>query len=201
MLALRAAFFFTPGNRMSSDSVDCAVIGGGPAGLTAALYLARYNRNFVLVDSGDSRAAWISASHNLPLFTQGIAGPEILRRQRDHVQAYGGTIVEGEAAKLSERHSGFSLEVQTANGVLSHLTARFVVLATGVADIPPRIPKLEEAVQRGLIRYCPICDGYEAKGRKVGVIGVETGDWARPYSWPAPIARTSRFSHFMSPSC
>jgi thioredoxin reductase (NADPH) len=54
----------------------------------------------------------------------------------------------------------------------SHLTARFVILATGVEDIPPLIPNVEEAVQRGLIRYCPICDGYEAEGRKIGVIGV-----------------------------
>ena len=65
--------------------------------MTAALYLARYNRSFVLFDGGDSRAAWIPESHNLPLFTQGIAGPEILRRQRDHVQAYGGSVIAGEA--------------------------------------------------------------------------------------------------------
>ena len=82
---------------MSSDPMDCAIIGGGPAGLTAALYLARYNRRFAVFDGGASRAAWIPESHNLPLFTQGIGGPEILRRQRDHVQNYGGAIIDGEA--------------------------------------------------------------------------------------------------------
>ena len=55
---------------------------------------------------------------------------------------------------------------------LRSVTARFVILATGVEDIPPLMANVEEAVQRGLIRYCPICDGYEAKGRKIGVIGV-----------------------------
>ena len=157
---------------MNSEPLDCAIIGGGPAGLTAALYLARYNRRFVLFDGGASRAAWIPESHNLPTFNHGIAGPEMLRRQRDHVQAYGGKIVEGEATKLTSANSSFSVEFQTVCKRPSQLAARFVVLATGVEDIPPLIPNVEEAVQRGLIRYCPICDGYEAKGQKIGVIGV-----------------------------
>jgi len=157
---------------MNSEPLDCAIIGGGPGGLTAALYLARYNRRFVVIDGGSSRAAWIPASHNLPLFTQGIAGPEILQRQRDHVEAYGGRIIDGEATKLNKANSSFSVEFQSPDKRPSRLTARFIVLATGVVDIPPNIPNLERAVQRGLIRYCPICDGYEAKGRKIGVIGV-----------------------------
>jgi len=157
---------------MRSGPLDCAIIGGGPAGLTAGLYLARYNRAFVLFDSGDSRAAWIPESHNLPLFTQGIAGPEILKRQRDHIQAYGGTIIDGEAKRLRKAGSSFTVEFEKKGAGPSQLTARFIVLATGVVDIAPRIPGVEEAVKRGLIRYCPICDGYEAKGRKVGVIGV-----------------------------
>ena len=156
---------------MSLEPLDCAIIGGGPAGLTAGLYLARYNRRFVLFDVGNSRAAWIPESDNLPLFTQGIGGPEILRRQRDHVQNYGGTIIDGEAKKLIKAGSNFAVELQEG-AEPSHLTARFVILATGVEAIPPLIPNVEEAVQRGLIRYCPICDGYEAKGRKIGVIGV-----------------------------
>ncbi len=157
---------------MMSSRVDCAVIGAGPAGLTAALYLARYNRSFVLFDSGNSRAAWIPASHNLPLFTQGIAGPEILKRQREHVRAYGCPIIDAEVKGLGRADPGFALEFERSDGSRSKLEARFAVLATGVEDIPPCIPNVEEAVKRGLIFYCPICDGYEARGRKIGVIGV-----------------------------
>jgi thioredoxin reductase (NADPH) len=65
---------------MSLEPLDCAIIGGGPAGQTAALYLARYDRRFILFDARNSRAAWIPESHNLPLFVQGIGAPEILRR-------------------------------------------------------------------------------------------------------------------------
>jgi thioredoxin reductase (NADPH) len=140
--------------------------------LTAALYLARFNRRFVVLDGGSSRAAWIPESHNLPLFTQGIGGPDILRKQRDHVQSCGARIIDGEAKKLIKSGANFTVEFETESTERSRLTARFVILATGVVDIPPRIPNLEEAVQSGLIRYCPICDGYEARGRKIGVIGV-----------------------------
>lgn len=156
---------------MSSELLDCAIIGGGPAGLTVALYLARYNRRFVLLDGGNSRAAWIPESHNLPLFTKGIAGPEILRRQREHVEADGASIIDAKVTKLEADGSGFTVRFQ-ADAQTSKISARFIVLATGVVDIAPRIPDVQEAVRRGLIRYCPVCDGYEATGRKVGVIGV-----------------------------
>jgi thioredoxin reductase (NADPH) len=169
---LRAALWLARANTMESEPLDCAIIGGGPAGLTAALYLARFNRSFALFDAGDSRAAWIPESHNLPLFTHGIAGREILRRQREGVQAYDSTIIDTEAKKIIKAGSGFTVEFQKGGEEPSQLTARFVILATGVEDIPPLIPNLEEAVQRGLVRYCPICDGYEANGKKIGVIGV-----------------------------
>ncbi len=139
--------------------------------MTAALYLARYNRRFALFDGGNSRAAWIPESHNLPLFTQGIAGAEILRRQREHLETYGAPIIDANVTKLEKAGSGFAARFWE-NGSASEASARFVVLATGVVDIAPRIPEVEEGVKRGVIRYCPICDGYEAKGRKVGVIGV-----------------------------
>ncbi len=152
--------------------LDCAIIGGGPAGLTAGLYLARFNRNFLLIDGGCSRARWIPKSHNLPLFTQGITGPEILRKQREHAALYGAKISDGTVTGLSKDVSGFTVQFRERGGKPSQMRARFVLLATGVADIPPPVPNVDDAVKRGLIRYCPICDGYEAKGKKVGVIGV-----------------------------
>jgi len=65
---------------MATDA-ECLIIGGGPAGLTAALYLGRFRRRVVLVDSGSSRASWIPKTHNLIGFPQGISGPELL----DHI--------------------------------------------------------------------------------------------------------------------
>jgi thioredoxin reductase (NADPH) len=59
---------------VSAADFDCLIIGGGPAGLTAAIYLARYRRRIALFDSGESRAAWIPESHNYPGFAKGISG-------------------------------------------------------------------------------------------------------------------------------
>ncbi len=157
--------------RAPQRMLDCVIIGGGPAGLTAALYLARFDRHFIVIDNGDSRAAWIPESHNIPLFTQGIGGREILKRQREHAELYGARILEGKATGLTRIPAGFAVSFDQRGGGAGLVEARFAILATGVADIPPEAPDVESAVGCGLIRYCPICDGYEAKGKKVGVIG------------------------------
>jgi thioredoxin reductase (NADPH) len=156
---------------MSEHVLDCLVIGGGPAGLTAALYLARFQRHFVVVDGGDSRAAWIPTSHNIPFFEQGIPGPEILARQRASVERYGTEILAGTVTRMEKGEGSFVVSVQTKGGEQRRLEARRVLLATGSVDIDPDLPDVPDAVRRGLVRYCPICDGYESRGRKVAVIG------------------------------
>jgi thioredoxin reductase len=99
--------------------------------LTAALYLARFNRGFALFDGGDSRAAWIPESHNLPLFTRGIAGWEILQRQREDVHTYGGALIDAEVKTLIRASSDLTVEFQKEGAEPSHLTARFVIFDLG----------------------------------------------------------------------
>ncbi|MBT3069893.1 NAD(P)/FAD-dependent oxidoreductase [Rhodomicrobium sp. Az07] len=154
-----------------AEKLDCIVIGGGPAGLAAALYLARFNRRFIVIDKGEPRAALIPESHNVPFFAQGIGGDEMLRRAREHAETYGARILSGEATALASEGDGFAVDFRDANGGERTLRARFVLLASGVVDIPPRLADVDDAVLAGLVRYCPICDGYEAKGKRVGVIG------------------------------
>ncbi|WP_375459987.1 NAD(P)/FAD-dependent oxidoreductase [uncultured Enterovirga sp.] len=153
------------------DQIDCVIVGGGPAGLTAALYLARFNRNFVIVDSGCSRAGWIPTSHNIPVFAEGIGGPEILGRQRDHLARYGVTPLGGTVLSIEKGPDGFAVELELEPGSRRFILARRVLLATGSVDIEPNLPDLPNAIQRGLIRYCPICDGYEAAEKRIAVIG------------------------------
>jgi thioredoxin reductase (NADPH) len=153
-----------------NDCLDCVIVGGGPAGLTAALYLARFNRRFLVVDGGDPRAAWIPTSHNIPVFAEGISGPDILARQRAHAERYGATILSGTVTAARQVDDHFELSIAAEDGPRT-LAARRILLATGAADVEPDFPNLPNAVQRGLVRYCPICDGYEARGRKIAVIG------------------------------
>jgi thioredoxin reductase (NADPH) len=164
-LGLRAA------NMPPPAALDCVIVGAGPAGLTAALYFARFKRRFLIVDAGCSRARWIPASHNIPWFAGGISGHDMLRRQREHVLAYGVDIVRGQATALARDGGGFSVAIEPPGAAAYSVAARRVLLATGAVDIEPKLRDLPNAIERGLVRYCPICDGYEASARKIGVLG------------------------------
>jgi thioredoxin reductase (NADPH) len=146
--------------------MDCLVIGGGPAGLTAATYLARFRRRVVLVDAGASRASWIPVSHNIPGFTDGIAGPDLLARMRAQASRYGVEIMRGEVERLDPAQGGGFVATVGSR----QIAAARVLLATGGLDVEPELPGVRDAVRRGLVRYCPICDAYEVTGQRVGLI-------------------------------
>ncbi|HEX2138066.1 MAG TPA: NAD(P)/FAD-dependent oxidoreductase [Microvirga sp.] len=153
----------------SSDGepLDCLVVGGGPGGLTAAIYLARFRRRFMLIDAGESRASWIPRSHNHPGFPKGVNGIELLERMRAQLREHEGDVQVGTVTSLKRQPDG--LFVARLNG--DSIAASHVILATGVVDIEPPLPNALEAVRRGLVRQCPICDGYEMSARKLVVIG------------------------------
>jgi thioredoxin reductase (NADPH) len=143
--------------------LDCLIIGGGPAGLTAATYLARYGRVARTIDSGESRAKQIPVSHNYPGF-RGIGGPDLLERLRSQAATFGADIRAGQVTALARRNGGF-----VANVGAERVEARSVLLATGLIDKSPAIANGCET--RDMIRYCPVCDGYEAMDRRIGVLG------------------------------
>lgn len=151
--------------------MDCLVIGAGPAGLTAAIYLARFRRRFRVLDAGASRAAWIPTSHNHAGYPEGIAGRDLLGRMRAQAERFGAGIVHGPVKRLERGPGGDGFAAIMANG--SRHQAERVLLATGTEDVPPplELPDREEAVRRGLLRYCPICDAYEVSGRKLALAG------------------------------
>ncbi|HEY0116660.1 MAG TPA: NAD(P)/FAD-dependent oxidoreductase [Allosphingosinicella sp.] len=153
---------------MSDFDYDCLVIGGGPAGLTAAIYLTRYHLSLKVVDAGKSRAGWIPCTHNHAGYPGGISGKELLRLMREQAQMYGASIGTGRVTRLDLIDGGFRAEWGAGC-----VTARKVLLATGITNRrPPMDPELhDEALAQGLIRYCPVCDGYEVTDKKVGVIG------------------------------
>lgn len=92
-----------------AEQVDVAIIGGGPAGLTAATYLRRFLRSVVVLDAGASRARHIPESHNCPGFPQGVAGDELLRRIREQAEGFGARIVTARAEGLREVDDGFEV--------------------------------------------------------------------------------------------
>jgi thioredoxin reductase (NADPH) len=150
---------------------DCIIIGAGPAGLTAAIYLARFHLSIRLFDSGNSRAALIPCTHNHAGYPEGIRGTDLLGRMLTQAETYGATREPTEVTAIEPRGEAF--DVVTATGRFS---ARTVLLATGVINNRPDMPAAfhDAALEAGQLRYCPICDGYEVTDKRVGVIG--TGD-------------------------
>jgi len=145
--------------------IDCLVIGGGPAGLTAAIYLARFRRNIVLIDAGASRAALIPDSHNYPGFA-GISGEELLAKLRAQARRYGAALEHGAVESLETVENMLRARLD-GGAVMAHK----VLLATGIVDEKPALPSLPEFIYRGGVRFCPICDGFEAMDKRVAVVG------------------------------
>lgn len=159
-----------------ADLVDCAVIGGGPAGLTAATYLARFRRSVTVIDRGGSRARLIPVSRNCAGFPDGIPGRDLVERMRKQAETYGAKVVDGNAEHAERNDS--SWQVRTAGMTIN---ARTLLFATGVENVVPSgVPEgvLKAALARGQLRYCPICDGLEAGGTdgkaRIGVVGAES---------------------------
>lgn len=148
--------------------LDCLVVGGGPAGLTAAMYLARFHLSVTVLDRGDSRAATIPRTHNYPGYPEGVSGVELVLRMREHAERYGAIIHQGDVERIERREDGFLAAISGRE-----IETRTVLLATGVKDRRPAMPLdvHDEALARGLIRYCPICDGFEVTDKKIAVLG------------------------------
>lgn len=146
--------------------LDCVVIGGGPAGLMAAIYLARFRRSVRVVDAGMSRAELIPRSHNIPGFAHGLSGPEFVARMSDQLAGLEVSVIKGEANALTRTEGGFCVYV--GDGEIHAATA---VLASGMVDIHPPFEDWRAALAAGLLRYCPVCDAFEAIGQRIGVVG------------------------------
>lgn len=146
--------------------LDCLVIGAGPAGLTAATYLARYRRKVTVIDGGRGRARWIPASHNCPGFPFGVAGNDLLQRFRTQAEEFAVPIVPARIETLAREGDDF-----VAGDGQQSWRARQVILATGVVDRLPEIDDVEQAIASGVLRLCAVCDGYEARDDAIGVLG------------------------------
>ena len=149
------------------ELLDCLIIGGGAAGLTAAVYLGRYKRHALILDAGESRLQWIPRTRNVPGFPDGIEGPELLARMREHAHKYGTPTEQVRVDRLQRLDDG-TFRAEAGDRAWR---ARFVVLATGARDVEPEIEGIRDAMQAGQVRYCPICDGFETQGQRVAVLG------------------------------
>ncbi|WP_328326278.1 MULTISPECIES: NAD(P)/FAD-dependent oxidoreductase [unclassified Streptomyces] len=146
---------------------DVVVIGGGAAGLSAALTLARVRRSVVVIDAGEPRNAPAAdvGVHGV-LGREGISPLELLRLGRAEVASYGGRVVSGRVARVHRDGAEFS--VVTEDG--QRVPARRVLVATGLVDELPEVPGLAERWGRDVM-HCVYCHGWEVRDRAIGVLG------------------------------
>jgi thioredoxin reductase (NADPH) len=149
---------------------DTLIVGGGPGGLTAAIYLRRFTRNVALVDKGNSRLRLIPVSHNYPGFPEGVPGHILLGNLATQLQRYGGSVMPGEIVDL-RIEDGLFVGDYAAEGEddIVQIRAHTVLLATGVADCGLPIENWREAVAFGAVRLCPVCDGFDVIDKRIAV--------------------------------
>ncbi|HTD67778.1 MAG TPA: NAD(P)/FAD-dependent oxidoreductase [Candidatus Limnocylindria bacterium] len=149
-----------------SQPWDAIIIGGGIAGLSAAIYLARAKRSTLVIDDGKSLAQWEPDVQNYLGFPKGIAGEELLARGREHASHYGAEFAEEYIEELQRT----TANIFHAGGRREPYEARRVLLATGIFHLPPDIPGVAECLGHSMF-FCKDCDGVRCEGKRVGIFG------------------------------
>jgi thioredoxin reductase (NADPH) len=154
-----------PASRMTAR-YDVAIVGGGPAGLSAAIWLARYLHKVVVVDSGDPRN-WETRGINGYLGHLGVRSPELRALGREEGAKFGVEFVSGIVDEaINETGELFAIRLREGKVI----EAERILLAIGIKDVWPEIPGLERCYGE-TIHVCPDCDGYETRDKKTVVVG------------------------------
>jgi thioredoxin reductase len=149
----------------SRSELDVVVVGGGAAGLSAALVLSRALRRVLVVDAGAPRNAPAAHLHGF-LSRDGLPPVELVAMGRKEVLGYGGELRDDAVTELVSGPAGFELLFSDGDRV----SARRVLVATGLRDELPDVPGLRDRWARDVL-HCPYCHGYEVRGRPLGVLG------------------------------
>lgn len=146
------------------DVFDVAVIGGGPAGLSAGVALARALRSVVVIDAGEQRNLGAGSVHGF-LSREGMSPRDLIAAGREELARYGGTMVTGLVRSASGREDDFILAMDDG----STRAARRLLIATGMVDELPDLPGVADRWGRDVL-YCPYCHGWEIRNQKIGIL-------------------------------
>ena len=149
---------------------DSIIVGGGIAGLQAAIQLGRYRRKVLLIDKGDGRSALCRSYHNALGYPDGVSGKWLREVGRRQAEGYGIELLQGDVTEASKTDDGFRVRCENDHSLPADYEARTLLLATGVKDRLPDIPGLRPTL--GLTVYiCPDCDGFEIQGKHTLIMG------------------------------
>ena len=154
-----------PENPPVERSREVIVVGGGLAGLSAAIYLARALRDVLVIDAGESLAIWEPEVQNYLGFPDCIDGNELLRRGREQAARYGAEFVKEEVESIERVDGRFHLAARK-----NQFDCEKLLLATGIYHLPPKIPTVNECIGKSMF-FCKDCDGYRVQGKRVIISG------------------------------
>jgi len=144
---------------------EVIVVGGGIAGLSAAIYLGRAQRDTLVIDSGHSMAKWEPVVENYLGFPNGVGGEELLRNGCRQAKRHNVRFVHDEIRTVSSKKSGFVLK-----GKKKTYRTKRLLLATGIFHLPPEIPGVKECLGHSMF-FCKDCDGFRVRGKRIAIIG------------------------------
>ena len=157
-----------------SNAREVIVVGGGIAGLSAAIYLGRAQRDVVVIDSGHSMAKWEPVVQNYLGFPNGVGGEELLKNGRTQAKRFEARLIRDEIKSVSARKSTFVLR-----GKRKTYRTKRLLIATGIFHLPPEIPGVKQCLGHSMF-FCKDCDGYRVRGKRIAIIGAnnETVEYA-----------------------
>jgi thioredoxin reductase (NADPH) len=150
---------------LEKRSAEVIVLGGGLAGLSAAVYLGRARRDTLVIDSGKSMARWEPDVQNYLGFPDGISGVELLKCSRAQARRYHARFFRDEIVRASRTSHGFQLK-----GRKGSFKCHTLLLATGIFHIPPDIPGIRPCLGHSMF-FCKDCDGYRVQGKDIAIYG------------------------------
>ncbi|MBE7381058.1 MAG: NAD(P)/FAD-dependent oxidoreductase [Leptolyngbya sp. SIO1E4] len=178
---------------------DVLVIGGGPAGLSAGIYLQRYLLSTLIIDKGKARSFWMQELHNYLGLPPDTSGRTLLKQGKDHYLSVGGDYLNAYVETVIDEGDVFAVRIRMGRKNPSYVTvrARYLITASGVIDHLPPLADMQNVFDYAghNLHVCLICDGYEMQGQRVGVFGRSEAslEVAFPLGWFTP--HITMFTH------
>ncbi len=151
---------------LAGETYDGVIVGGGPAGLSAAIYLARFNRSTLVIDAGEGRSTSHETNENYLGFPDGIPSRELRERGQQQATRFGVRFTESQVDHIERAGDAFRIACDGGE-----IVARTLILATGVVDLFPEFEGVEDYIGRSLF-WCITCDGWKTRGKRIVIVGL-----------------------------